>query len=100
MAQGLGFNRLHTGEPRRSRLSFCFSLCTDSRSSSCICKVDCSVDVTAMAAAGAVGAADRMDVYGHAIGLGGGFEALLGFAEGAIDAGHGHEGPVYVAACR
>ncbi|KAK9813525.1 hypothetical protein WJX73_004856 [Symbiochloris irregularis] len=41
-----------------------------------------------------------MDVYEHATMLGGGFEALLGFAEGAIDAGRASEGKVYVAACR
>lgn len=49
---------------------------------------------------GVTGAAERLDVYEHAAGLGGGFEALLGFAEGALDAGHGHEGRVYVAASR
>ena len=46
------------------------------------------------------GAEDRLDVYEHAAMLGGGFESLLGFAEGAVETGRGHEGRVFVAACR
>lgn len=41
-----------------------------------------------------------MDLYEHAVGLGGGPEAALGFVEGALREARPLTGPVYAAACR
>ena len=46
------------------------------------------------------GAVERLEAYAHGAMLGGGCEALLGFAEGAVRRGHAAEANVYAAACR
>ena len=46
------------------------------------------------------GAIERVGDYEHAVRLGAGKEALLGFVEGALRTGRGHDASVYAAACR